>query len=104
MEAATSAAALCGRWQWARARRSEVPERSDEKQKRQEGRYQAVNAESVDKGELNVHEVHRKGRADSGIEKRAQTQSARKRIEREQCCESKHAQIIENAEISERYA
>lgn len=101
---AASPVASGGRWYRVYSRRSEVPERGDEEKKRQYGGYKTINAESLDEGALNVHEVYRERYAYRGVENRAQTQSARKWGMGEQCRDSEHAQIIDNAEISERHA
>jgi len=75
----------------------------DEKKKRQDGGYQTINAESVDKSELKVQEAYRESRAYRGIEECTQAQTARERViceERRQC---EHVQIKNKAEIPQRH-
>ena len=81
-----------------------MPEGDDQKEQCQEGGYHTVNAESMDEGDLNVHEVYREQDAYRGVEKRAQSQTAGNWDRREQCRESEYAQIIGNAEIPDRQA
>ena len=77
--------------------RSDVPECGKEKKKRQSGGDRTVNAEGVNEGELDVHETDRGEHAYCGVK----AQAAGKRVGSEQCRESEHVQIIDEAEIAQ---
>ena len=85
-----------------RARRSKMGECRDEQKKGRDRRDETVNAECVDGGDLQVHEIDREARAQDGVGKRRETQPARKRIERKQRRQAEHVQVVDDSEIPYR--